>query len=545
MTYEENAIVINETIFDLINSLFDLEKKTLNPDLRNNFFNENQEFFVKTDDGSYSIKSKEINHKIETLHTSSGAISESFEKFIKPLKLDDKEDIAILDICAGLGYNSTAAISKFKDKKSLKIDMVEISKATLACGILVKSPISEHEIIKKAIENQLIKENYASLELVNTEIPENIEIKIFIEDARKTVQKLEKNSYDAIFLDPFSQNMAPELFSLELFKEFMRVIKDDGLIATYTSSAPVRSGFIEAGFHIGKGPVFGRKQGGTLASPSVNVLDYSLPKNDEIRIALSDVGIPFRDPGLNNNSNIILENRTNERKIARGTTKISSAVKTPIFLGCKMEDEKLKRRVERNLNKMNIPSTTSKEAYYLVDNNYEELQNENNNSRSRILDMCKKLKEIKKQSVKINHIETALNLFKSKFHCSQAVFAAFSEEFGLSKKQALKIGSCFGSGMRKGEVCGACVGALMVLGLKYGHFEIGDLQSKLKTNQICEDFLDEFKLQNGSYLCNDLLKCDISTEEGVKFALDNNLFTEFCPKMVKSAVEITEILLND
>ena len=109
-----------------------------------------------------------------------------------------------------------------------------------------------------------------------------------------------------------------------------------------------------------------RKQGGTLASPTVDVLDYSLPKNDEIRIALSDVGIPFRDPNLTDNSDVILERRTEERHLARHNTKISSAVKTPIFLTCEMEDEKLKRRVERNLNKMNIPSTTSKEAFISI-----------------------------------------------------------------------------------------------------------------------------------------------------------------------------------
>lgn len=401
MSYKEDVIVINDTIFDLVNSCFEKEKDSLNKNFRCNFFKENKEFFVKTDDDSYSINSKEINNKVETLHTSSGAISESFEKFIKPLKLDDKEEIAILDICAGLGYNSSAAISEYSDKKSLKIDMVEISHATLACGLLVPSPIKAHDITKKAIEKQLIKENYASLELVDTEIPKNMEINVFIEDARQTVQKLEDNSYDAIFLDPFSQTMAPELFSLEFFKEFKRVIKEDGIVATYTSSAPVRSGFLEAGFHIGKGPVFGRKQGGTLASPTVDVLDYSLPKNDEIRIALSDVGIPFRDPNLTDNSDVILERRTEERHLARHNTKISSAVKTPIFLTCEMEDEKLKRRVERNLNKMNILSTTSKEAFYILEceNNYLETQEKDNNSRFRILDMEKRLKKVKNEGL--------------------------------------------------------------------------------------------------------------------------------------------------
>ena len=400
MSYEDNARIINDDIFDLVNFCFNEEKSSGNIEGRVNFFDTYNEYFVLTDDGSYSINSKEINHKIETLHTSTGAISESFEKFINPMKFDYEKDIAILDICAGLGYNSSAAISDFLKhctNSNLKIDMVEISHATLACGLLVPSPIKAHDITKKAIENELISQNYATLSLEECEIPENIDINVFIEDARQTVQKLDDNTYDAIFLDPFSQNMAPELFSLDFFKEFRRVIKEDGIVATYTSAAPIRAAFIEAGFYIGQGPIFGRKQGGTLASPDSSMLDTALPKNDEIRIALSDVGIPFRDPNLNNSSEYILEKRTEERHNARHNTKISSAVKTPIFLGDEMDDEKLKRRVERNLAKMNIPSTTSPEAFYIIEceKNYSKKQDSENNSRNRILNMCKRLKKVK------------------------------------------------------------------------------------------------------------------------------------------------------
>ncbi len=400
MSYENDARIISDDVFDLVNECFSQERSGRNIEGRVNFFDTYNNYFVLTDDGSYSINSKEINHKVETLHTSTGAISESFEKFIKPIKFDYTKDIAILDICAGIGYNTSAAIADFiknSNDSNLTIDMVEISKATLACGLLVPSPIKEHDITKKAIENELIKQDYATLSLEDSEIPENISINVYIEDARQTIQKLDNNTYDAIFLDPFSQNMAPELFSLEFFKQFRRVIKDDGIVATYTSSAPVRAGFIEADFYIGQGPIFGRKQGGTLASPNPLMLETSLPKNDEIRIALSDVGIPFRDPDLNNSSDVILERRTQERHDARHNTKISSAVKTPIFLASQMEDEKLKRRVERNLAKMNIPSTTSKEAYYIVEceNNYSQKQDEKNNSRNRILDMEKKLKKVK------------------------------------------------------------------------------------------------------------------------------------------------------
>lgn len=401
MTYVEEATVIDDTIYDLINEAFENERKYKDAKYRNSIFSEHNEYFVKTDDGSYSIKSKEINHKVETLHTSTGAISESFEKFIKPLKLDYSEDIAILDICAGLGYNSSAAIDDFlkhtDGDTNLQIDLLEISKPTLAAGLMVPSPIKAHDITKKAIENALIEAKYASLELEETEIPDNINLKIHIDDARKVIQKLKDNHYDAIFLDPFSQNMSPELVSVEFFKEFRRVIKDNGIVATYTSSSPVRMGFIEADFYVSLGPIFGRFQGGTLASPSPKNLTKSLPKNDEIKMALSDVGIPFRDPKLDLSSKEILDNRTEERHNARHNTKISSAVKTPIFLGQEMDDEPLKRRVERNLSKMNIPGVLSQEAFYLmeVEDDYLEEYLEDNNSRTRILEMAKRLDEIK------------------------------------------------------------------------------------------------------------------------------------------------------
>ena len=379
--YVRDSTVIDDTIYDLINDAFECERKTNDPSYRNSIFKENPQYFVKTDDGSYSIKSREINHKVETLHTSTGAISESFEKFIKPLKLDYDDDIAILDICAGLGYNTSAAVDDFlRNSKgsNLQVDMLEISKPTLAAGLLVPSPIEAHDITKTAIEDELIKEGYASLKMETAEIPENIEINLYIDDARHVIQKLEDDRYDAIFLDPFSQNMAPELVSLDFFNEFRRVIKENGIVAT------------------SQGPIFGRFQGGTLASPTTINLTKSLPRNDEIRMALSDVGVPFRDPDLNLNSKEILDNRTEERHRARHNTKISSAVKTPIFLGQEMEDEPLKRRVERNLARMNIPGVLSDEAFYLIEpeEDWCEDYREDNNSRTRILEMMSRLDEI-------------------------------------------------------------------------------------------------------------------------------------------------------
>ena len=68
----------------------------------------------------------------------------------------------------------------------------------------------------------------------------------------------------------------------------------------------------------------------------------------------------------------------------------------------------------------------------------------------------------------MKHTEIASELFSKRYYCSQAVLAAFAEELGMTKKQALRVAACFGGGMCKAEVCGACTGALMALGLKYG-----------------------------------------------------------------------------
>ena len=76
----------------------------------------------------------------------------------------------------------------------------------------------------------------------------------------------------------------------------------------------------------------------------------------------------------------------------------------------------------------------------------------------------------------------------------------------------------------------------MVLGLKYG-------EDKAKSVEACENFLDNFESKNGSIICRDLLGCDISTPEGVQKAIDNNLFKEFCPKMVESAARIVDEMI--
>ena len=139
----------------------------------------------------------------------------------------------------------------------------------------------------------------------------------------------------------------------------------------------------------------------------------------------------------------------------------------------------------------------------------------------------------------MTHKEKAVQYYQDGYLCSQSVLAAYAEEYGLTEELALKLGTCLGAGMRKGEVCGACTGALMVLGLMHD-----DPKNRKTAYENTRQFLNDFRDVNGSYLCNDLLGCDVRTPEGVQYARDHHLFTEFCPKMVASAVEILEKIMS-
>ena len=65
-----------------------------------------------------------------------------------------------------------------------------------------------------------------------------------------------------------------------------------------------------------------------------------------------------------------------------------------------MDDEPLKRRVERNLAKMNIPGVLSDEALYIVEpeKDYKEEYLGDHNTNTRVLEMMKRLEEIRNRN---------------------------------------------------------------------------------------------------------------------------------------------------
>lgn len=140
----------------------------------------------------------------------------------------------------------------------------------------------------------------------------------------------------------------------------------------------------------------------------------------------------------------------------------------------------------------------------------------------------------------MNHSNKAEEYFSNNFNCSQAVFTSFATELGLDEKLALKMATQFGGGARKGEMCGAVSGALMVLGLKYGHCHADDMDEKGKAYQIAENFMNQFIEKQGSVVCRELLGYDISKTEDMEKIKELNLFKTICPKMIRYATELVE-----
>lgn len=139
-----------------------------------------------------------------------------------------------------------------------------------------------------------------------------------------------------------------------------------------------------------------------------------------------------------------------------------------------------------------------------------------------------------------DRVKNAEEFFSKGYVCSQAVFAAYSDLFGLDKEIAFRIGNGFGGGIaRKQEICGAVSGAIMVIGLKYGKTQPDDMVSHEDTYKKVDYFYKSFIERNKSTNCREILGCDLI------IAKEKGLFSSVCRKCVIDAAEIIENLLND
>jgi C_GCAxxG_C_C family probable redox protein len=135
--------------------------------------------------------------------------------------------------------------------------------------------------------------------------------------------------------------------------------------------------------------------------------------------------------------------------------------------------------------------------------------------------------------------EKALEQFRSGLNCSQAALTAYSDELKIDKEQALNLSLGFGGGMgRLQETCGAVTGSYMVIGLYNGTKFTENADKKEAAYTMIQKFSEKFKAIHGSTDCKSLLKCDLRTEAGHRYAKENNLFGTICEDCISDSIRI-------
>ena len=155
---------------------------------------------------------------------------------------------------------------------------------------------------QRNILETLLREHFA--------VYKNVQITLHLADGRKTVQSLPDNSFDLVWLDAFSSEVNPELWSWQFLKECYRCMKaDNSLLLTYSSAPGVRGALLKVGFTVGETPSFGRKRSGTAAGKDNTEMIQPLPEKELHIIKDSTAGTPYSDPGLSNSDKWMIEHR--------------------------------------------------------------------------------------------------------------------------------------------------------------------------------------------------------------------------------------------
>ena len=194
---------------------------------------------IKTKDDSLTLKNLEYN---ECYHSSEGALKETYYKHVSVMeeiaKNIEDDEIRILDICFGLGYNTFVSILNRPENKKLKIFSPELDLELVKSLKNFKYP-KEFEkirdIIKSVSETLYYKDDFVEIEVAN-------------EDARKYIKNLQ--NIHIVYQDAFSPKVNPELWTIEYFRDIKSILNKNGVITTYSVATPVRCALYKLGFKL-------------------------------------------------------------------------------------------------------------------------------------------------------------------------------------------------------------------------------------------------------------------------------------------------------
>jgi len=264
---------------------------------------------VITGDGTYTLFDTVLN---EAMHTMSGAYEESLVKHVKVSRIldTDSNNLRILDIGFGLGYNILAALtSLLRCKPECKIEIISLEKDnSFRKWIAQISFDDERRDVYEKVKKAYRVGNYSD---------ENISIRVEFGDARNNIRNLLMSGdlFDAVFQDAYSPGKNPELWTYEYFCLIYSLMNPHAVLTTYSAAPQVRRALLEAGFNVGRAVSTGLKKEGTIASKSE--VDNKLADDDRTEIYENIKSTVYRDETLSDSREAILERRIREMKEIR------------------------------------------------------------------------------------------------------------------------------------------------------------------------------------------------------------------------------------
>ncbi|HEY9626046.1 MAG TPA: MnmC family methyltransferase [Coleofasciculaceae cyanobacterium] len=271
-----------------------------------------------TQDGSFTFFSPEFG---ETFHSREGAKAEAFLKFAAATDLvarSPQASLRLLDVCYGLGYNTAAALETiWAANPNCRIELhgLELDATVPQAAIALLESWSPR--VQEALKAIAQDHHYQTPQL---------QAKLWIGDARQTIQQLAGFEADAIFFDPFSPRCCPQLWTVEFLHQVSRRLSPDGKLATYSRAAAVRSALLEVGLKIGTIPIGGDALNnpisdrplshewsqGTVASFNGDRLcPLSQLEQEHLQTRAS---VPYRDANLSDTAEVILAQHQQEQE---------------------------------------------------------------------------------------------------------------------------------------------------------------------------------------------------------------------------------------
>ncbi len=274
---------------------------------------------VLTKDGSFTLRSLIFQ---ENFHSLEGALKETEIKFINPsdlIRFNDKS-LNVLDICFGLGYNSASLFNNLIRQNSfINWYALEIDKKPLKYSLGNKSfqklwHPKVLKIFKELSKNSKYKDQFFTCD-------------ILWGDAREKIKSIPANiKFDLIYLDGFSPQKCPQVWSVEFLSKVTQKLNPQGYLITYSCSAAIRRTLKDFGLNVFniKPNVVSKNlwSNGTIAVKTIdkkaiqNNLYFKNLSSMEEEHLLTKASIPYRDPTLSSNKKDIIQKRVQEQLLS-------------------------------------------------------------------------------------------------------------------------------------------------------------------------------------------------------------------------------------